>query len=81
MSRDDNLRFICSTINTKRLTKKDRFEIALFISEEIGFEKIISKGPDCAFYLENLTDQQVAAVSAMIRELIEKNNEKLKNMC
>ncbi len=78
--RENNVRYICATINSKRLTSEDRFQIALFISELIGIDKIISKGTDCALFLENLSDDHIAQISELIKDIVEKNNERVKNM-
>jgi len=80
MSRDDNVKFIHNNINSKLLTDKDRFEIAVFITGVIGIDKIKDKGPDCALYVQNLCDRTVDDVSAMIKIYVQKNNERVKNM-
>lgn len=80
MSRDDSIRFIHNNINTKLVTDKNRFDIAFFIVEKITIDKIKDKGPDCALYLQNLDDESVSRVGTMLKNCIENNNEKVKNM-
>lgn len=79
-SRTDYIKYIHSNISSKLVTDEDRFNLSIFIGDKIGYEKIHDKGSECALYLRDLPDDLVFDIAAMIKEIIKKNIEKVKNM-
>ncbi len=79
-SRTEAIKYIHANIDSKLVTDEDRFNLSIFIGDRIGYEKIYDKGSDCALYIRDLQDDLIFELSTMIKEVIEKNKEKVKNM-
>ncbi len=79
-SRTEAIKYIHTNIDSKLVTDEDRFNLSIFIGDRIGYEKIYDKGSDCALYIRDLQDDLIFELATMIKEVIEKNKEKVKNM-